>query len=209
MLAIIESNESLSSYHIRSLIPGRIIEKHITLGKFFSDETTVYKIANFSIVWINLAVYIKNLHIIKIGQKVDIESVGVHIRASGIISYIQPIFNEETRGFIARVVLPNRNNQFQPGMFVKGKIVLITGKSIPIISNNALQVIDEKPCVFVPEGKGVYRLVTFSIGEKGIHYSHLLSGLNIGDSYVGIGSFKFKAKFVMSNIGGHAGYGHQ
>lgn len=208
VLAEIESNESLSSYKIKSLIPGRIIQKHITLGEFVSDETTIFKVADLSTVWINLAVYSKDLHNIKIGQKVNIESVGTNVRAGGIVSYIQPIFNEETRSFTARVVLHNKKNQLRPGMFVKAKILLKTGKKIPIVLNNALQVVNEKLCVFVLEETGVFRLVNVTIGKQGVHYSHLISGLNIGDSYVAEGSFELKAKLVTSDLGGHAGHGH-
>ncbi len=41
ILAIIESNESLTEYQIKSLIDGTIIEKHITRGEIVEGNTDV------------------------------------------------------------------------------------------------------------------------------------------------------------------------
>lgn len=208
VLAEIESNESLSSYKTTSLIPGRIIEKNLTLGEFVSNETTIFKIADLSTVWIDLAVYTKDMHNVKKGQKVIIEAIGSKLITTGIISYIQPIFNEETRSFIARVKLSNKKNNWRPGMFVKAKLEIKSNKKLPLIPNTAIQTVNEKLCVFIKEGNGVFRLNNIMLGKSGNNYSHIKAGLKETDSFVTNGSFEIKAKLVTSALGEHAGHGH-
>ncbi len=57
VVAIIESNESLSTYEIRSLIDGTIIGMHLTRGEMVSDSDHNFIIADLEEVWVNLSIY--------------------------------------------------------------------------------------------------------------------------------------------------------
>ncbi len=210
VLATIESNESLSVYKIKSPISGRIIKKHITLGEFATEETTVYVIVDLSTVWVNLAVYAKDVENIRTGQTVTIEAVGNHLKTKGKISYIAPVYNEKTRNLTARIVLPNSNNKWRPGTFVRGLAPVETPDSVMLVFEDALQTIGENICVFVPE-KGeehVFRPVEVVVGERDGQNAHLVSGLNPGDEYVSKGAYELKSKLITSSLGAHAGHGH-
>lgn len=209
-LASIESNESLSSYKIKSLISGRVIEKHVTLGEFASEESTVYVIADLSTVWVNLAVYAKDVQNVRVGQMVTIEAIGNNLQTEGKISYIGPVYNEQTRNLVARVVIPNSKNIWRPGTFVRGIVPLEAHGSVMVVSENALQRIGEKLCVFVPEKgeKNVFRAVEVVVEERDGTNAHVISGLSVGDEYVTKGAYELKGKLITSSLGGHAGHGH-
>ncbi|MFH1761814.1 MAG: efflux RND transporter periplasmic adaptor subunit [bacterium] len=208
VIAEVESNESLTLYKIKSLIAGRVVEKHITLGEFVSNESTIFMIADLSRVWINLAVYTKNAGNIKTGQEVIIYAVGNNHQAKGTITYLDPVYNKKTRSFTARAVIPNPNNLWRPGTFVKGEIFTETPVDVPIISTAAIQTVNGKTCVFVPEKPGLFRPVEITAGHIGKQFTHCISGLKPGDEYVTEGSFEIKAKIVTSALSGHAGHGH-
>ncbi|MFC1850825.1 efflux RND transporter periplasmic adaptor subunit [candidate division CSSED10-310 bacterium] len=208
IMAIVESNESLTTYPVKSLIEGTVIEKHITLGEFVSDESTIFTVANLSQVWINLAVYAKDSQKVKRGQKIEIEQIGTQLSIKGIISYLSPIYEEKSRSFIARVVVPNRGNNWKPGTFVKGLVPVKTPEKVPVVDIKAVQIWNEKQVVFIPKSNDEFIPVPVVLGDRDRTNVHIKEGLHPGDSYVKNGAFEIKAKLVTSTLGDHAGHGH-
>ena len=47
VLAVIESNESLAPYEVKSLIAGTVTDKHLTLGEVISDDSHAFTITDF------------------------------------------------------------------------------------------------------------------------------------------------------------------
>lgn len=74
VLAVVEGNQSLSTYEVRSLISGTVIEKHITLGEFVRDDADIYVVADLSTVWANVSVYSRDVSRVRRGQSVRIEA---------------------------------------------------------------------------------------------------------------------------------------
>lgn len=208
ILAIVESNESLTTYNIKSLISGTVVKKNITIGEFVSNDTNVYEVANLSNIWVNLVVYAKNSKNIKIGQKVKIESIGTHIKTEGSISYISSFYNRKTRNLIARVVIPNHNGLWYPGTFIKAKIFLKVSEKLPVVSINAVQKIDGEYRVFIPESKNEFKSVDVVLGKRDKNNVQIIKGLKAGDTYISKGAFDLKAKLIINNLGSHAGHGH-
>ncbi len=208
ILAIVESNESLATYNIKSLISGTVVKKNITIGEFVSNDTTVYEVANLSNIWVNLVVYAKNSKNISVGQRVNIESIGTNMKTEGIISYISSFYNRKTRNLIARVVIPNHNGQWYPGTFVKAKIFLKGLEKLPVIPINAVQKIDGEYRVFIPESKNEFKSVDVVLGKRDKNNVQIIKGLKAGDTYISKGAFELKAKLIINNLGSHAGHGH-
>jgi cobalt-zinc-cadmium efflux system membrane fusion protein len=97
VLAVIESNEGLAPYEVRSLLDGTVIEKHITIGEVRSEESAAFVIADLSDVWVNLSIYQMHLPYVRVGQKVVISAGQELPGATGRISYLSPIVDEHTR----------------------------------------------------------------------------------------------------------------
>ncbi|MBF0431408.1 MAG: efflux RND transporter periplasmic adaptor subunit [Fibrobacteria bacterium] len=210
VLASIESNESMSSYKIKALIAGTVIEKHITLGEFVSEETAVFVIADLSRIWVNLAVYAKDIQNIRLGQHVKIEAVGSQVQGEGKISYIRPVFDEQTRNSTARIVLPNTGNKWRPGSFVRASIKQHAPDVCLIIEESAIQLIEGTPRVFipVPGERNTFAAISVKLGDRDEKHAEILSGLAMGTPYVSNGAFELKSEMVTSSLGGHAGHGH-
>ncbi len=60
ILAIIEGNESLTEYEVKSLIDGTIVEKHLSLGEIAEDSEHGFVVADLSHVWAMLNLYQKD-----------------------------------------------------------------------------------------------------------------------------------------------------
>ncbi|MFC1683258.1 efflux RND transporter periplasmic adaptor subunit [Candidatus Zixiibacteriota bacterium] len=208
-LAIIESNESMAPYTLRSPMTGWVIEKHISNGEFVSEETSIYVIADLSEVWVNLAVYPKDAQHIDRGQRVTLESIANDLHADGLISYIGQVYSKETRRLTARVGLPNPDGLWKPGMFVKGTIALESPAGKIVVAREAIQIVNQKPTVFIIKGKNEFEPVHVVTGESDERLIEIVSGnLQLGDQYAARGAFDIKAHLVTGSLDAHAGHGH-
>ena len=122
IIAVNESNESLSTYQVKSSISGAVIELHMTPGELIGDDNHVVTIANLSTVWAELNIYQKDLNTIKVGQNVQVYFDDINEAVVGEIFYLSPTVDEHTRTATARVQLRNDNGNWKPGMFIAAKV---------------------------------------------------------------------------------------
>ncbi|MDH3891722.1 MAG: efflux RND transporter periplasmic adaptor subunit [candidate division Zixibacteria bacterium] len=208
VVAVVESNESMSAYSIKAPMSGWVISRHVTAGEFVSEENSIYVIADLSTVWVNLAVYPKDAHRIRKGQVVEIDAVGSSIRATGKIEYISPIMDLRTRSLTARVVLSNMDKVWRPGAFVQAMIATEGGDEGLVVDKGAVQFLEGQSVVFVVDGTNRFRPIDVVTGAGNARQIRILHGLKDGAKYVSGGAFELKAKIVTSNMDAHAGHSH-
>jgi cobalt-zinc-cadmium efflux system membrane fusion protein len=201
VLAIIESNESLTTYEVQSLIDGTIIEMHMTQGELIGTEAHAFTIANLDMVWAMLSVYQKDINKIKVGQNVKVSIGSIDTEETGKISYLSPIVDEVTRTASARVVLNNRSGKWRPGMFVTAKVYVSETKAPVVIEKTALQTIEEKQVVFVKVEDGFFPQAV-KVGKENDDNVEIVSGLKAGQQYVSKGAFTLKAEVLKESFGG-------
>jgi cobalt-zinc-cadmium efflux system membrane fusion protein len=209
VLAVIESNESLARYKIVAPISGRIIEKHLTVGEFVAEDHDLFLIADLSTVWANCEVYAKDMPHIEQGMTVTISAVDGGQSTEALLSYVAPVYSEDTRSALARVVLANNGDIWRPGAFIRAIVPVETGDRRLTVKKEAVQIFGDESVVFVPaETEGRFEPVPVCTGTSGEHHVEILSGLNPGDPYVAAGAFELKAEMVTANLDPHAGHGH-
>ncbi|MCP4582225.1 MAG: efflux RND transporter periplasmic adaptor subunit [candidate division Zixibacteria bacterium] len=208
VVAIVESNESMNSYSITAPISGWVINRHITPGEYVSEENSIYVIADLSKVWVNLAVYPKDINTIKKGQVVEIEAIGSGNIITGSIEYVTPIIDCQTRSATARITLLNPDNIWRPGAFVQATVTIEPGNESLLVEKNAVQYLNEKSVLFIADGPNEFMPVDVVTGDSDHGYIQIMSGLSEGTKYVSNGAFELKAKIVTSNLDAHAGHGH-
>jgi cobalt-zinc-cadmium efflux system membrane fusion protein len=208
VVAVVESNESMNSYSIKAPISGWIIERHITPGEYVSGESSIYVLADLSTVWVNLAVYSKDVALVRAGQEVLITAIGTHSQVAGVIDFVNPVLDIHTRSSTARVAVANPNNVWRPGTFVNAKIVTEAGEPGLLVERGSVQFIGEASVVFVKKGPTEFAAVEVVVGDTDEKYARILEGLTAGVEYVAAGAFELKAKIVTSSLSGHAGHGH-
>jgi len=204
VLAVIESNESLAPYEVKSLIAGTVTDKHLTLGEVITDNSHAFTITDLSSVWANLSIYQKDLAYVKPRQKVVISAGADMPEATGTISYISPFLEEATRTATARVVLSNPDGRLRPGLFITGYVDVDSAEATVVIPRTALQSVDDHTVVFVQTGRGfVPQPVTLGKGSK--THVEILAGLQPGQTYVRKGGFTLKAQLARGSFAsGHA-----
>ena len=205
LLAIIESNESLTAYELRSSINGIVIDMHFTKGETAQRPDHFFAVADLSEVWVNLSVYQKYLPQFRVGQPANILLSSDLPPVSGSISYISPTLDVQTRTATARVVLKNKDSKFRPGQFITGQVVVDRNNCKVLIPKTALETVNDQPVVFVKDEHGI-ESVPVQIGKENNHSVEILSGLKIGQKYVKKGGFILKAQLAKGSFGG--GHSH-
>jgi cobalt-zinc-cadmium efflux system membrane fusion protein len=201
----LQADLSYTHYEIRAPFGGTIIEKRIAQGEYLKDDSAAFMIADLSSVWVNISVYQKNISSLRKGQQVTVVAGGTIPDAKETISYISPIAGEETRTSIARVVLPNKQGLWRPGVFVTAKVkvdevpVSILLPKTAIVSESAVsQVFIETPEGFV--------LSPVKVGRNDDASVEVVAGVEKGQKIVTKGAFTLKAQLAKGAFGD--GHGH-
>jgi len=205
VLALIESSESLASYALKSLIDGTVIAKHITRGEAVSTDSEAFVVADLSSVWVDLSVYQKDLDRLRVGQPVAIATGHAAPGVEGTISYVSPVVDEQTRTATARVVLPNPEGSWRPGLFVTGTVT-VDRADVPVsIPRNAVQTLGDETVVFVLDSDGLEPRPVRP-GRSDGQRVEILDGLSPEDRFVSRGGFTLKSE--LEKAGFEAGHGH-
>jgi len=204
VVAILEGNDSLTPYPLKAMIDGVVIDKHITMGESLQTDRDVYSIADLGNVWVNITLYQKDLAMVRKGQAATI-SGGMHMEpAQGTIDYVSPTLDERTRTGYARVVLPNPDGRWKPGMFITAKVQIGNGAAKVVIPQTALQTLEEGVSVFVETDEG-FEPRPVKLGRANRTQVEVLSGLKAGEHYVAKGGFTLKAELGRSEMSsGHS-----
>jgi cobalt-zinc-cadmium efflux system membrane fusion protein len=185
-------NASLTRYEVVAPLAGTVIEKHIAVGELLKDDAEAFVVADLSTVWVDLNVPPKDLPLVRKGQRVTI-SADSTMQAEGTVSYVGPIVSEDSRTAVTRVVLPNPDGHWRPGLFVTAALAVGDTAVAVLIPKTALQTIDGKPSVFVhtPEGF-MSRPVT--LGRANETQVEITAGLQAGERYASTETFVLKAE---------------
>jgi cobalt-zinc-cadmium efflux system membrane fusion protein len=180
-------------HEMKAPFDGTIIEKHISLGEMLSEESVAFVLADLSTVWVKLNVHQKDLPRIRVGQAAAIGVGSMAPGAMGRISFLEPLAEETNRTIRARIVLPNDDGRWRPGLFVTGRIMVEDVNAAVLAPNTALVMFEGKSCVFVKEGDG-FRLQSIQAGRTDGTITEILQGLEAGMTYVAKGAFTLKSE---------------
>jgi cobalt-zinc-cadmium efflux system membrane fusion protein len=192
VLAIVEGNESLQRYEVRSAIAGTIIRKDVTPGGFAGEGESIYTVADLSTVWGDLNVYHQDFLRLRVGQPVMIETSKGIARAEGKIVYLSPFGAENTQTLLARVELPNPDGRWRPGLFASGEIV-VEEVTVPLaVRTSALQTFRDWDVVFLNAG-AIFQATPVQLGRRDDEWVEVLEGVEADQRYAAEGSFIIKA----------------
>ncbi len=192
-LAVIES-DSLSTFDLRTAFDGTVIDKHIAPGEAVTRDEVAFIVADLSTVWVVINVYQDALPLVRVGRPVWIVATHGGVQTEGPVSYVAPIVDQATRTAMARVVLPNPDGTWRPGVFVTATVYDPAPAPV-VIPRRALQRIEGTPTVFVVEGEHFVPR-TVGVGRVGRTRLEVTAGLRPGERYADERSFLVKAELA-------------
>ena len=186
------SSGNLTRYEVRAPIDGVITDKQISVGEVVKEDTNIFVVADLTTVWVEMTVYAKDLNTVKVGQAARVKATSFEAQATGKLSYVGSLVGEQTRTAKARVVLPNPQGLWRPGLPVN---VELTADEVEVplaISVDAVQTLRDWTVVFGRYGEQFEaRLV--ELGRSDGTMVEVLGGLQAGERYAAKNSYLIKA----------------
>jgi len=199
VMAVIESNQSLQPFEVRSQIEGTVVNGHLVVGEFVPGNQWVYIVADISEVWADLFVPLRERGAIAKGQRVLITSVTGAATKEGRVSYVAPYADERAQAQLVRVVISNEAGDFVPGAFITGEIV-VSEEAVPVaIKSQAIQRFRDWQVVFVRVGD-TYEVRPVTLGRSDGDWMEVHAGLTPGEEYVVGNSFLIKADILKAGV---------
>lgn len=195
VLAVIESNQSLTQYELKASLAGTVIDRQTTLGEFVSEQKSAFVIADLSAVWVDFSVYRRDLKRVSMGDQVLIDPADGGPPIEAKISYLSPVGSSDTQSAIARAIVANSSQRLRPGLFITGRLTL-SAKKVPVaVKSSALQTVENRTVVFVRNGEKL-EARDVEVGDRDPHLVEILSGVLDGDLYAAQNSFIVKAEMT-------------
>lgn len=199
-IARVQSNESLTDYAITSSMAGRIVARGAAVGEVVSTDTPLYTIVDLSDVWVQFAVYPHQLGSVRQGQEVLIQpQSGPGPTTSGRIDYMGPILSEATQVSQARVVVPNPNRRWQPGLFVNVTVITDRVEARVAVPDDAIVRTDQGPAVFITDGRSFLERHV-ETGRSDGRTTEILAGVGPGTKVAVKNAFVLRSELEKSQL---------
>lgn len=192
---------------LRASRPGTVLSRDAVPGAVAEPGTPLVSIADTGTLWLDVS---------------SADPRAVALQKSARVRFRIPAFPDETfesevqsvggaldpltRAVTIRALVKNPDGRLRPGMFATAWIELGASREAMLVPEDAVQLLDEKPVVFVarPDGSGgaAFERRDVEVGKAAGAGSHILSGLKPGETVVVEGAFAVKAEFARSKLVG-------
>jgi len=153
--AIAAANDVKKTIMIRSPFNGVVTHKNAIEGGFVKAGTTVYTIADLSVVWVEAHIYEYELYWVATGQDA-VMTLPYHPGKTyrGKVAYVYPYLQRKTRDVVIRIEVPNPDLALKPEMYADVRIKTAGNKEGLIIPGESVIRSGERNVVFVARGEG-------------------------------------------------------
>lgn len=200
VVAVVESNQSLQRYEVRSGLAGSIVRRDVTIGEFASDSKTIFEVADYSELFADLYVFPADFGKVRPGQPVVVRFPERGWESATSISFLSPVTDPATQSRFVRAVVRNGDGRYQPGMFVTGDVVL-EEVSVPVaVAASALRTRNGETIVFVEEGAKVEPREV-EVGRRDAAFAEIVGGLSAGERYAAGNTYVLLAELEKGEAG--------
>jgi cobalt-zinc-cadmium efflux system membrane fusion protein len=203
VMGLIEAPELLGkSLELKAPIDGRITERKSTVGEHIGKETEVYTISDPTDLWVLAEVKERDIGAVQVGQEAEFTVLAYPSQAfHGKVVLLGNRVETESHTLEVRIAVDNADGRLKPGMFADVAIATTALQDVLVISDRALQNLDNEQIVFVvhDDRKFEKRIVQTGLEQRG--RVQILEGLKAGDRVVTDGSFILKSELLKGELG--------
>lgn len=198
----------LSQYLLTTPMAGVIQQRDVVRGQSLSaNETPIHVIDNRE-MWVMIEADEQSLSRLETGLDVQL-----HVRPlpeqtfTGQVDWISAELDSQSRTVRVRATVANPDGLLKTGMFGTARIQTESKRQFALVPVDAVQRIDERDIVFVPDDEsGAYRATQVTLGAEGGGQVEVKQGLKPGDPVVVGGSFDLAS--VLTAAGRSAAHSH-
>lgn len=203
VMGLVETPELLGkSLELKAPIEGRITERKSTVGEHIGKDTEIYTISDPTDLWVLAEVKERDIGAVQVGQEATFTALaypGEIFR--GKVVLLGNRVETESRTLEVRIDVNNADGRLKPGMFADVEIVTTAIKDVLIISDQALQTLEDDQIVFVAlsDTKFEKRVVKAGLEQHG--RVQIVEGIKEGEHVVTEGSFILKSELLKGELG--------
>ena len=169
-------------------IGGTVVGQNVYEGQYVQEGEKLFEIADFSTMWFQFRAYEQDLPWVKPGLKVDITTPSHPGKTfSGVITFIDPNFDETTRSTKVRVELENPlvdgRRLLLHRLYADG-LVYLEAPEVLTVPRTAVIETGPEAVAYVDQGSGAYARRVLKLGRRGDALVEITSGLTAGDKVV-------------------------
>ncbi|GMQ82207.1 MAG: efflux RND transporter periplasmic adaptor subunit [Rhodothermia bacterium] len=177
-------------------ISGVIVDRQAVIGAMADPSMELFTIMDLSTLWVDAAVYEKDLAKVRPGQQVEISIIAYPNETfSGRVSYIGNTLDKEKRTAVVRAVLKNGDRKIKPGMFVTVRILTTEKENATVLPEGAVLSKDGISVVVIQDADE-YRLREVQMGMVADGRVEILAGLSFGERVVTSGHNQIAAQLL-------------
>jgi cobalt-zinc-cadmium efflux system membrane fusion protein len=204
---IAETHQINPTITLYAPIAGKIVASEAILGAQFDQGTPIMTVIDPKKLWVDAAVYEKDISKVKIGQKVNVSVPAYQDEVfEGVLSYIGDLVQEDTRTITVRAEVDNEQQRLKPGMFADVDIFLNGGYDAIVISKAAVLETGDTKIVYVQDDDG-FRRRDVVTGPVTGDCQQIIQGLEAGEQVVVVGNHLLESQRRMTAMG-HAFHAH-
>ncbi len=175
---------------IASSATGIIRTRNITEGQYVDAGAALFDVIDLAAVWVEADVFQSDIGRIRPGLRAQVMTdalPGTTLR--GIVSFIKPQSNPESRTTPVRIQIDNAAMKLRPGMFVTTVFDIPLGANVLTVPRSAVTDTGTGKIVYLALPDGVFERRSVETGTPGKDYYPVVSGLSEGDRVVTNGAF--------------------
>jgi cobalt-zinc-cadmium efflux system membrane fusion protein len=181
---------------LQTPIAGRVVTRNLSRGQFVEPTLTAFKVADLSRVFIELAVFERDVTTIRPGDPVELSAPGtVNALVSGRVSYVGDEIDLQSKTAAVRVIVEQPAVPLRPGQSLLAKIHT-SAKAEPslVLPRDAVTSVDGKATVFVAHDALSVEPRAIKLGRQDGHQVEVIEGIQAGERVAVAGVFALKSE---------------
>ncbi|MFY0593944.1 efflux RND transporter periplasmic adaptor subunit [Roseivirga sp.] len=194
IMEIEKSNEPLRNFDLLSDYTGVVTKKVVNNGTHLHEGGGLVEITDLTSLWAVFEVYERDLNNISLGQKVSFKTSRDNEQYAGVVSFISPNVDPNTRVVEVRADVRNRGLKLKPDMFIETSISPNSVSAL-VVPKSAVLWTGKRSIVYVKiPNESSFQLREVVLGDA-IGNAYLIEeGLKAGDEVVTNGAFTLDAE---------------
>ena len=181
---------------------GLVLDRNVYNGQYVAEGDRLLTIVDASLLWFRFDVYQEQLPWFEIGETIEVEVVGIPGKVfTGVISFLEPNFNEATRTIKVRADIQNpvvevqghKRRLLKYGMYAEGH-VRAEVPEVLAVPRTAVLFPGDTSYAYLEKGGGAYERRRLKLGRQGDEFWEVLKGLEEGESVVTSGNLLLDAQ---------------
>lgn len=203
VVALVQTPELLGKpLEVKSPIDGIITERRSTMGELIGKDTQIYTVSDPTDLWILAEVKERDIGALRVGQETTFNVLSYPgENFQGKVALIGNRVEAQSRTLEVRIEVNNADRRLKPGMFADVEIATTAINDVLIISDEALQTMEDDQIVFVALSDTRFEKRVVKVGLERRGRVQITEGVKAGEKVVTKGSFILKSELLKGELG--------